>query len=202
MGSVNLIQPIDNLTLSDQKDYRIKAMAAGLARAAFKKIGSLEASLTSRSAAEVLIRSGEWPASIDCREAQPVLDFGCALDQWNTAALAVVGTAYSCLQAIAAPALAANKVAVWYKVAIETNPVPVSRIIFRSGGAAGNIIGIYDVEQMVNNQQVIAFLSEPVVIDPTTTFAVQTLCRIATGVLARMQFGCLIFEPAGTTIAS
>ncbi len=202
MGSVNLMQPIDVLTLSDQKEFRLKAMAAGLARAAYKKIGSIEANLANEGEAYRYIASGNWPASIDCREAQPILDFGCALDQWNTAALAVVGTAYSALQAVAALALAANKVAVWYKIAVETNPVPVSRAIFRSGGATGNIIGEFDIEQLVNHQQIVGFFSEPIVIDPTQTFAVQVLARIATAVLARVQFGCLIFEPAGTTIAS
>lgn len=202
MGSINLLQPIDTLTLSDQKEYRLKALAAGLSRAAFKKIGSVGDNLASPAAAYSLIQSGGWPESLDCREAQPILDFGCALDQWNTAALAVVGTAYSALQAIAAPVLAANRIAVFYKIGIETVPMPISRVIIRSGGAAGNIIGVFDTEQLINHQQQVGFFSEPVVIDPTTTFAVQVLARIATSVLADVQLGCLIFEPAGTTIAS
>lgn len=202
MGSINVIQPIDTATLSDQKEFRLRALAAGLARAAYKKLGSIGDDLADREIAYKYIQAGKWPKSLDCREAQPILDFGCALDQWNTAALAVVGTAYSALQAIAAPALAANKIAVFWKIGLETVPVPVSRITFRSGGAAGNVVGVYDLEQLINHQQLIGYFSEPVVIDPTTTFAVQVLCRIATGVLADVQLGCFIFEPAGTTVAS
>lgn len=202
MGSINMLQPIDTLTLSDQKEFRLRALAAGLARASYKKIGSVGDHLTDKNVAYKAIVDGQWPKSLDCREAQPILDFGCALDQWNTAALAVVGTAYSALQAIAAPVLAANRIAVFYKIGIETIPMPISRVTFRSGGAAGNIIGVFDTEQLINHQQWVGFFSEPVVIDPTTTFAVQVLCRIATGLLADVQLGCLIFEPAGTTIAS
>lgn len=201
MGSVNILQPIDTLTLSDQKDYRIRAMAAGLARASYKKIGSVPENLSFASA-ESLIKTGQWPDSLDCREAQPILDFGCALDQWNTAALVAVGLAYSALQAVAAPVLAANRIAVFYKIGVETVPMPISRVVIRSGGAAGNIIGVFDTEQLINHQQWVGFFSEPVVIDPSATFAVQVLARIATGLLADVQLGCLIFEPAGTTIAS
>jgi CRISPR/Cas system endoribonuclease Cas6 (RAMP superfamily) len=152
---------------------------------------------------EVLAPGSKKPKaqSVDVREFQPILDAGAALDQWNTAALAVVGNAYSCFQAIAAPVLAANKLAVFYRVQIETVPLPVSRLIFRSGAAAGNILAEFDLEQLACEQVMVGYFSEPVVIDPTTTFAAQVLCRIATGVLARVQLGALIFEPAGSLIA-
>lgn len=202
MGSVNYLNPVDSMTLSDQKEFRLRALAAGLARAAFKKIGSIGDNLANFNEAYKYIQNGGWPDSLDCREAQPILDFGCALDQWNTAALVAVGTPYSALQAIAAPALAANRIAVFYKIGVETVPMPISRVVFRSGGATGNIVGVFDTEQLINQQTWVGYFSEPVVIDPTTTFAVQVLARIATGLLADVQLGCLIFEPAGTTIAS
>ncbi|MDD3494175.1 MAG: hypothetical protein PHZ19_11845 [Candidatus Thermoplasmatota archaeon] len=147
------------------------------------------------------LKTGSIPKSLDIREMQPILDAGTALDQWNTAALAVVGTAYSALQAIAAPVNAANRVVVFWKCGIETAPSPVSRLIFRSGGAAGNILALFDLEQLVNWLVVEGYFSEPVVIDPTQTYAVQVLCRIATGVLGRVQLGAYVFEPAGQTIA-
>ncbi|MDD4986974.1 MAG: hypothetical protein PHQ43_14595 [Dehalococcoidales bacterium] len=210
MSTLNYIVPTGSMTLTDQKAYRQAAVAAGIERAADKGIGNIRdeipgVNVNDRQARVNAIlkylETDNIPPSIDVREFQPILDAGTALDQWNTAALAVVGTAYSCFQAIAAPVMAANRLAVFYKVGIETVPLPVSRLIFRSGGAAGNIIGEFDLEQLVNRLETDGYLSEPVVIDPTGTFAAQVLCRIATGVLARVQLGGLIFEPAGSTIA-
>jgi hypothetical protein len=135
------------------------------------------------------------------RQPQNILDFGTALEQWNTAALAVVGTAYSCFQAVAAPVLAANKLAVFYGVAIETVPVPVSRLTFRAGGAAGNIIAEYDLECLISQQEIAGYFSDPVVIDPTAPFAAQVTCRIATAVLARVQLWGYIVELSGQNIS-
>lgn len=211
MGSLNYIIATQAMTLTDRKEYSMKALAAALERAYIKAVGDLASDIPSlrnmaspeeRTGAILgYLRGGHWPKSLDAREMQPILDFGCALDQWNTAALAVVGTPYSALQAVAAPALAQNNVAVFYKVGVETTPMPVSRLIFRTGGAAGNVIGLFDLEQVVSYQINEGFFTEPVVIDPTTTFAAQVLCRIATGVFARVQLGGWIIEPQGTTIA-
>lgn len=210
MGAVCYITPTERLTLTDQKTYRINAIAAAIDRAYTKSLGSKDdypglANIQDPATRVELIKSqimqGNMPRSLDVREFQPILDAGAALDQWNTAALAVVGTAYSMFQAIAAPALAANKVVVFYRVGIETAPSPVSRVIFRSGGAAGNILALFDLEQLVHALSTEGYFSEPVVIDPNTTFAVQVLARIATGVLARVQLGNFVVEPAGQVIA-
>jgi len=60
---------------------------------------------------------------------------------------------------------------------------------------------MFDLEQLVNRLETDGYFSEPVIIDPTATYAVQVTCRVATGVLARVQLGCFVFEPAGTVIA-
>jgi glutamate mutase epsilon subunit len=196
MGVINQIINVGDLTLAEQRDYRVKAIQAGYRRAIAKKIGDAQDI--------ALVLSGNQPKanSIDVREFQPVLDAATALDQWNTAALAVVGTAYSVFQAVAAPVMAANKLAVFYRVAIETVPVPISRVIIRSGGATGNILGVFDMEQLTVRDEIQGYFSEPVVIDPSITYAVQVVCRIATGVLARVIMGAYIFEPSGQTIAT
>jgi len=212
MGAINYITPSECLTLTDRKDYRIAALAAGYERAYLKKIGSrddilgLSETLPVNERVALIsasLKEGNAPKSLDVREMQPILDAGTAAgtDQWNTAAIAVVGTAYSCFSAVAAPVNAANRVVVFWKAGIETAPSPVSRLIFRSGGAVGNILAMFDLEQLVNWLVVEGYFSEPVVIDPTLTYAVQALCRIATGVLARVQLGAFVFEPAGQTIA-
>ena len=171
----------DELTLTDMRNFRAAAEEAGVARAMQK---------LTRTRDELLVRSFE-----------NILDAGAALDQWNTAALAVVGTAYSVFQAVAAFALANNKVVVFYKVGVETLPFPVSLLTFRKGGAAGNIKAEFDLEQLVNGNTLEGYFSEPVVYDPTDLIAVQVLSRIATGVLARVQLGAWIVEPVGQRIA-
>ncbi len=217
MSSLNYIIPTGSMDEVMQSTYRVKAVAAGIERAAVKDIGAIADDIPGYKEARPIgdetprdarirtilayLLGGNIPPSIDIREFQPILDAGAALDQWNTAALAVVGTAVSVFQAVGAPVLAADALAVFYKIGIETVPLPVSRVIFRSGGAAGNTVGIFDLEQLVNRLETDGFLSEPVVYDPSQTFAVQVLPRIATLVLARVQPGALIFEPAGNVIA-
>ena len=213
MSSLNFVLPTGSMTLTDQKEYRQGAIAAGIERAADKGIGNISdeipgvANVTNRAvrvqAILAYLLAGHVPPSIDIREMQLIVDIpAIVLDQWNTAALAVVGTAYSVFQAVAAPVLAANRLAVFYKVGVEAAaPIPVSRLTFRSGGAVGNIIGMFDLEQLVNRLETDGYFSEPVIIDPTATYAVQVTCRVATGVFARVQLGCFVFEPAGTVIA-
>jgi hypothetical protein len=179
---VSVLVPKDELTATDQKNYKTKAMEAGLKRAT-EKLGV--------GADELMVR-----------HAENILDFGTALEQWNTAALAAVGTAYTVFQAIPAPTLANNKVAVFYKIGIQTVPPPVGLLTFRSGGAAGNIKAEFDLEQIANCLTPEGYFSEPIPMDPTETFAVQVIAIIATGVLARVQFGCYIIEPKGQRIAS
>lgn len=217
MSSLNYVIPTGSMDEVMQANYRIKAVAAGIERAAVKDIGDIvddipgykEAratpTMSARDARVAIILAyladGNIPPSIDIRELQNILDAAAALDQWNTAALAAIGVNYTCFQAVGAPVLAADRLAVFYKIGIETAPLPVSRVTFRSGGAAGNIVGVFDLEQLVNRLETDGYLSEPVVYDPSQTFAVQVLCRIATLAIARVQLGALIFEPAGNVIA-
>jgi CRISPR/Cas system endoribonuclease Cas6 (RAMP superfamily) len=176
------IIPKSELTLTDMKQFRQRAVNAGLNRCAEK---------LSVSTDELMVR-----------HVQNILDFGSAAEQWNTAALAAVGTAYSVFQAVPAPTMANNKLAVLYKIGCETIPVPISQVTIRSGGAAGNIKAEYDFEQVVNAQELEGYVSEPVPFDPTETFAIQVLARIATGALARVQLGMYLFEPKGQRVAS
>jgi hypothetical protein len=177
-----VLVPADNLTLTDKTNYRMRAVRRAMDRAIGLKI------ITNEAGAVV-------------RHAQPILDFGTAIDSWLTAALAAVGTDYTCFQAVAAPTLAANKVAVFYSVTVETIPPPVSLLTFRLGGATGNVIGQFWLESLYVMQNLEGYFSEPQVIDPTQPFAVQVRCRTATNAAARVALGCYIVEPAGQTIS-
>lgn len=220
MSAINYITPSECLTLTDRKDYRLAALASGIERAYQKKIGSRddipglsEAIPANQRVAMIAasLKSGMTPKSLDVREMQPVLDAGVVLpanDSWLTAALAVVGVAYTCFGGaapIVAPVNPANRIIVFWKAGVETAGFPVGRLTFRSGGAAGNILAMFDLEQLVNWVVPEGYFSEPVVIDPTLTYAVQVFNRgvvgVATGVVARVQLGAFVFEPAGQTIA-
>lgn len=181
--SLSILLPKGELTLTDMKAFRMAAIEAGINRAINLKVAPN--------------REG-----LDVRHFENIFDAAAALDQWNTAALAVVGTAYSVFQAAAAPTLAANKLAVFYKVGVESvAPWPVSLLTFRDGPATGNIRYEFDLEQIINALEAEGYFSEPVIIDPQRQFAVQVTARVATGVLARVQLGAFIIEPKGQRLS-
>jgi len=207
------------MTLSDKKDYRLNALAAGLERCGLKSIGDINADIPGLQAIPLankdqrvaliknFIQTGQWPSSVDQRELAPItggpdLVSGTVLDMWLTAPLAVVGTAYSCFQAIASPQLIVGKLMVCYGVSVESAvvPMPVSRLIFRKGGATGNIQAQFDMEPMGVRWEPDAFFSEPQVIDPQDVFAIQVICRaVADATIVHIHN--FLFESAGSVIA-
>ena len=216
MASRNSLIHSNDMSLSDKKDYRTTALAAGLERTGHVNIGNInadvpglqaipDASKAARVAAiKAYIKTGAWPGTIDQRELAPLTDLvvAAAQDSWLTAALAVVGTAYTCLNAVAAPQLLIGKLMVCYAVSVESAvvPMPVSRLTFRKGGVAGNIQAQFDMEPMGVRLETDAFFSEPVIIDPNDVFAIQVLCR-AIAVATRVHIHNFLFEIQGATIA-
>ena len=175
--------PISDLTLTDRSNLRKQAIERGIARAV---------------ATKVIAREDEAKV----RHLQNIVDIPLiVLDQWNTAALAVLGTAYSVFQAVAAPQLANNRLAVFYKVAVPTAPIPVSTLAFREGAAAGTTYAIFDLEQLDGSLEPVGYFSEPVVYDPLRVMNIVVTARIATGLMARVILGAYIIEPGGPTIS-
>jgi len=217
MASRNYLIMSGDISITDKKDYRMNALAAGLERCGLKGIGDinadvlgLEAIPQNNKASRVkaikdYIAQGTWPKSIDQRELAPLTDLvvPAAQDSWLTAALAAVGTPYTCLNALATPQLLQGLLMVCYGISVESAavPMPVSRVTFRRGGAAGNIQAQFDMEPMGVRQEVDAFFSEPVVIDPNEVFAIQVLCRNATLAFERVHVHNFLFESAGNVIA-
>lgn len=211
MSSRTYIIPVASMTVTDQKEYRINAIAAVIERASQKKIGSIAdeiggygmlASRESRLASiSAWLKAGNTPASIDIREPQPTADFACTIDDWQTPALAAVNAFYTIFNGVVTPTLNAVRIAVWYGVAVETAAFPVSRLTWRSGGANGNIIAEFDLEQLINRLESIGFFSEPVIFDPTLPYSGTVRARDNTGLLCRVQPMGFIAEPAGTTNA-
>lgn len=194
-GTVNYVIPADSASLSDQKTARINALIAGLevAKARALAVGDDVARL----------RAGQQPVTVDIRPFRNILDAGqgAGLDWWNTAALAAVGTAYSVFGLVGAPVVPANRVWVFCGIGIETVPNPVSRVDFRIGGAVGNTRATFDLEILGVQQRMYGFFSEPVIYGPLDVTAVQVLCRIATGLFARIPFDAWVIEIGGQTVA-
>jgi len=181
LGTICSVIGRDDLTTSQREQWRTRAAdkAKGFAK---QKLGVAD------------------PSQLDVRDWQNMLDAGTVLEQWRTAPLLVVNNNYTVFQAVVAPVLAANKVAVFYGVGIEDVPLPVSQLVFRTGGINGNIMYQFDLEHMVNNLECVGYFSEPVVIGPTQPFAVQVVARIATLVFARVQLLAYTIEPKGLTV--
>jgi hypothetical protein len=216
MSSRNYLVMSDDMTLTDKKELRMTALAAGLERCGTKNIGDIKADIPtlanipdSNKDARVkllhdYIATGQWPRSIDQRELAPLTDFvaAAAQDSWLTVALAVGGVV-SALNALPAYQLLVGKLMVCYGVSVESPivPMPVSRLIFRRGGAAGNIQAQFDMEPMGVRQEVDAWFTEPVVIDPQDVFAIQVLGRAVVAAGARVHVHNFLFESAGLVIA-
>lgn len=218
MASRNYLVMTNDMSLSDKKQYRLRALAAGLERCGLKSIGDINSDVTGLATIGVgnkearvqllcdYIATGKWPRTIDQRELAPLTDFvaAAAQDSWLTVALAApVGAVYSALNALAAYTLPAGRLMVCYGVSVETvSPLlPVSRLIFRRGGAAGNIQAQFDMEPMGVRWETDAFFSEPVVIDPQDVFAIQVMCRVATTIGERVHVHNFLFESSGGVIA-
>lgn len=217
MGARNYLINTEDMTLSEKRGYRLNALAAGVERCAIKSIGDANADIPGLQAIPEadkekrvkliadFINTGDFPRSIDQRElvtgpARTDFVAATALDEMVTAALAVVGVAYSCFQAVGAPQLIINRLCVFYGVSIETVPIPVSYLLFRTGGIAGNVTALFDLQTQDTRLAYDAFFSEPVVIDPQQIFAAQVLCKIATGAAARVHLHNFAFGPVGQTI--
>jgi len=217
MASRNYLVMSNDMTLSDKKEYRLKALAAGLERCGLKGIGDIKADVNGlatipegNKTARVnlihdFIATGQWPRSIDQRELAPLTDFvaAAAQDSWLTVALAAVGVPVSALNALAAYTLPAGRLMVCYAVSVDSAavPMPVSRLLFRRGGAVGNIQAQFDMEPMGVRLEPDAFFSEAVVIDPQDLFAIQVLPRVATLVGERVHIHNFLFESSGGVIA-
>ena len=172
--------PTDELTLSDKKAFRAGAIAAGKQYAVENKaIPSLDQCVV--------------------RNAETVADFGMAAGGWVSAALAVVGNPYSLLNALT-PVLGQNRVAVFYAIAIEAFPIPISQIAFREGVVATTTYAVFDVEQLVTMNQQLGYFSRPVPYGPGKVLNISGTCRIIAPV-SRIWLGCYIIEPGGPVVS-
>jgi hypothetical protein len=217
MGSRNYLINDEDLSLSKKEDYKLSALAAGIERCAVKKVGDVYADVPglqgipenekARRVQQIKswISQGNFPESVDQRELvtgplRTDLTAATTLDEMITAALAAVGTPYTCFQNLVSPQLLVNRLVVFYGLSIETAPIPISHLIFRKGGAAGNVVALFDTQPQNTRLAYDTFFSEPVVFDPQDVFAVQAVCRIITAPGCRLHLHNFLFGPAGQTL--
>lgn len=217
MSQRNYLINAEDLSLSDKREYKMYALAAGLERCEVKGIGNLHADIPglqgipagSRSQRVKhiynYIKTGAFPDTVDQRElvtgpARTDFVAATALDEMVTAPLVAAGAAYSCFQAVAAPQLLINRLVVFWGVSIEAVPIPVSYLLFRTGGALGNVQAMFDLQPQNTRLAYDAYFSEPIVFDPQEVFAVQVLARIPTGAAERLHLHNFLFGPAGQTV--
>jgi hypothetical protein len=220
MSSRNYLINTEDLSLTDRKEYKLAALAAGIERCAIKNVGSpnadipgLERIAESENRERIaLIRkfilNGDWPRSIDQRELAtgPVAirsDFtaatATAAAEGLTAPLILANTWYSCFQAVAAPQLLNGKLLVIYGVCVTTVPIPVTYLQFLRGT---NVQAVFDLQTQEARLAFDAFFSEPVVFDPQDIFAAQVLSNaVPLGAVAQVHLHNFLFEKSGDIIA-
>jgi len=177
--------PIEELTLSDRKNFLLDAQREGISRAITAGFATSEAGL-------------------NIRHAQLTQDFGsaAALNFWNTTALAAVGTAYSVFPAAATPAVPNNQIMVFYGAGCSTAPLPVSLLAFRQGVGGGTTYAVFDMEQLINQLRPQGLFSEPIVYVRNEVMNITVICRILTNLPANVQLGCYVVEALGATVSN
>ncbi len=164
-----VLLPSDQLTLTEKARLRAQARDKGLERAVNLKVQPTFAQL-------------------DYRQAQNIADFATAgREQWLTATLALVNTQYSVWTTLVAPLvgltpqLANNKLCVFWGVALNTTPNPVSLLSFRLGLNAATTYAVVNLEDLESQVTPEGYFSEPVVYDPSSILNVVVTSKIATG---------------------
>ena len=180
--NLQILIPKDDITLTKREAFRQMAIDKGVARA---------------------IQMGIAPAEdqLDVRPFLPLLDAVAVIDRWlSNPLIAPVGGDISIFNGAAVVVMPATRLVVWYKVGIETTPVPVSELVFRTNAIAGSIMRQFDLEQIINADTMEGYFSNPIIWEPSRTYAAQVRVRIATGIGGAVQLGGFVIEPKGNTI--
>jgi hypothetical protein len=155
--------PSAELTITDQKELKQRAIAAGFQRAIFKKLGQNESELTVRAI-------------------RPSIDLPTAFaagDRWIfPAPAAAVAAAFTVTNWIN-ERLPQNTILVIYGAGFESANPEVSEIFFRSGpGGAGRTAGAFNVEDCYTKMESDGFFGVPITYDPQENVFIQVTNRI------------------------
>jgi hypothetical protein len=185
---MSILIPSDQLTLTDKKQRRADVVMAGQKAIIDKAICS-------------------DPNQVDYRMAQNIFDFGTTgREQWLTATLVAINAQYSVFTTLVAPLvglapqLANTKVAVFWGVAVNTTPNPVSLLSLRQGPNLASHVttfATYNLEDLESELTMEGYFSIPIVYYPLDWINIVVTSKIATGAQAAVVLYCTIFERRG-----
>ncbi len=155
--------PSAELTITDQKDLKTKAIQVGMAHALAKNLATT-------------------PEALTVRAIRPSIDFPVAFaagDRWIfPAPAAAVAAAFTVTNWIN-ERLPNNTVVVIYGAGFESAAPEVSEIFFRSGpGGGGRTAAVFNVEDCYTKMESDGFFGLPIVYDPLELVFIQVTNRI------------------------
>lgn len=188
---MSYVVPVNELTLTDIKGYKLAAIEAGILAAENAGIG----------------RRGQ----LVVREAFPNADFGqlavgWLLENYTNPAIAAAGWG-SPFSSGAVPAfvpqLARTKVAVFYKFA-NTSAIPLTTgVRFRVGNTGASTKASFFIQLPTEAKlEPDVYFSEPVVYEPEDWVYIEVYYTAAVGAGGQtIPFGCFIVERVGSTVS-
>ncbi|MDD5547096.1 MAG: hypothetical protein PHO67_08100 [Candidatus Omnitrophica bacterium] len=165
-ASFSTFIPSGELTVTDQKNMKESAIAAGMDRAIYKKLGA--------NGAELAVR-----------EIRPSIDLPTAFaagDRWIfPAPAAAVAAAFTVTNWIN-ERVPVNTILVFFGAAFEAAAPEISEIFFRSGpGGAGRTAAVVNVESCYTKMESDGYFGVPVTYDPQENCFIQVTNRIPIG---------------------
>ena len=189
--------PTNELTLTDIREFKQRAIDAGIARALALGLA--------RDARELVVR-----------EANPDPDFslpagtGYATNYYNTQVLVTTSIWFpvfdsSVVAPFAAnvPTLSRTQVAVFYKIANGTANPACTAVRFRVGPTGNTTKASFFIQLALDVKlESEVYLSEPVVYDPEDVLFIEYYGRVVGGPNGEeLSFGCFIVERTGATVS-
>lgn len=185
--------PTNELTLTDLRAYKAKAIEAGIQRALGLRLA--------RVREELIVR-----------EANPFPDFsapgavGWVNNYYVTIGAAGLNAWTLVYPTAVAPTLARTQVAVFYKIADQAvlGAVPVvTAVRFAVGPTGATTLGSFFIQTFTDiKMEPEVWLSEPVIYDPDDVLCIEFYGRANTNVAGEeLSFGCFIIERTGATVS-
>ena len=184
---MSYVVPTNELTLGDIKAYKNGAILAGIARALALGLA--------RDEKELVVR-----------QALPATDFGApagyVLEEYRNQAMAA-GVWTLLFDGGAAPVLANNRLAVFYKFANYSVAPTMPAIRFRIGPTGASTKATFHMQLDTGSKiEPDVYFTEPVIYDPQDTLFIEGYSTVGIGALGEaFAFGCFIVERLGAVIS-
>jgi hypothetical protein len=184
---VSYIVPTNELTLSDIKGFKSAAISAGINRAMSLGLARAETELV-------------------VRQALPFTDFGApagyVLEEYRNQAMGA-GAWTLLFDGGAAPVLANNRLAVFYKFANYSLAPTMPAIRFRIGPTGASTKATFHMQLDTGSKiEPDVYFTEPVIYDPQDTLFIEGYSTVGVGALGEaFAFGVFIVERLGAVIS-